>query len=58
MQSYTVHQPHTGIDCKYIQSALLNLSMGDKKNDVVVFNPKNNKENMKIHTRKHVRADS
>ena len=58
MQSYTAQQPHTGWDCKYIQVALLNLSMGDKHNDVVIFNTKNNKENMKKHTRNHVRAYS
>ena len=43
MQSYTVQQPHTEIDCKYNQSALLNLSMGDKQNDVVIFKPKDNR---------------
>ena len=53
-----VQQPHKGSDCKYNQSALLNLRVGDKHNDVVIFNTKNNKENMKIHIRNHVRADS
>ena len=32
--------------------------MGDKQNDVVIVNPKNNKENIKIHILNHVRADS
>ena len=32
--------------------------MGDKQYDVVIVNPKNNKENIKIHKRNHVRADS
>ena len=31
--------------------------MGDKQNDAVIVNPKNNKENMKTHTRNHVHAD-
>ena len=54
-----VHQPHTGIDCKYIQSALLNLSMGDKHNDVVIVNTEHNKENMEIRIgRNHVREDT
>ena len=39
-QSYTVHKYHTGSDFKYNQSALLNLSMGDKQNDAVVVSPK------------------
>ena len=51
-------QLHTGRDCKYIQSAWLNLSTGEKYNDVVIFNPKNIKENMKIYIRNHVCADS
>ena len=53
-----VQQPHTGSDCKYIQSALLQLSMGYKHNNVAIFNPKNNKENMKIFIRDHVRVNS
>ena len=32
--------------------------MGDKQNDVVIFNPKNNKENMKINIRNNVHVDS
>ena len=36
-------------DCKYKQSALLNLTTGYKQNDVVILNPNNYKENMKIH---------
>ena len=44
--------------CKYIQSALLNLSMGDKYNGVVIVNTKNNKENLKIHMQNYVRTDS
>ena len=32
--------------------------MGDKQNDVFVFNPKNNKENMKTYIRKRLSADS
>ena len=47
-----------GSDCKWIQSSLLNVSMEDKQNDLVIVNPKNNKENMKMHIRNHVRADS
>ena len=47
-----VHQPYTGSDCKYIQPALLNLSMVDKRNDLVIVNTKNNKENAKIHIQK------
>ena len=54
----TVHQPHIGSDYDYNQYALLNPSMGDKQNDVVIFNTKNNKENMKIHIRNHVHEDS
>ena len=49
IQSYRVQQPCTGSDCKYNQSTLLNLSTENKQNDVVIVNPKNNKENMKIH---------
>ena len=56
-KSYTVQKPQTESNCKYIQSYLLNISMGDKQNDAVIVNPKNNKENMKIHTRNHVHAD-
>ena len=44
-----VQQPPTGNNCKYIQSALLNLSTVDKQYDVVIFNPNNYKENMKLH---------
>ena len=39
----------TSNDCKYNQYNSLNLSMGNKQNDLVVVNPQNNKENMKIH---------
>ena len=39
-QSYTVHKPHTGGYCKQNQYTLLNLSTGDKQNDVVIVNPK------------------
>ena len=49
MQSYTVHQPHVGRNCKYNQSVLLNLSTEDKHNEVVIVNTNNYKENMKIH---------
>ena len=42
-----VQQPYMGSNCKYNQSILLNLSMEDKYNDLVMVNPKNNKENMK-----------
>ena len=31
--------------------------MGDKQNDVVIVNSKDNKENMKIYVRKRLRAD-
>ena len=34
---------------KYIQFSLLKLSMGDKKYNVVIINPRNYKENMKLH---------
>ena len=44
-----LQQLHIGSDCKYIQYDLLNLSTEDKQNDLGIFNPKNNKENMKIH---------
>ena len=40
MQSYMSKQSHTGGYCKYNQSALLNLSIGDKQTDVVIVNPK------------------
>ena len=43
-QSYTAQQPPMGSGFKYIKSALSNLSMGDKHNDVVIVNTKNNKE--------------
>ena len=52
------NQTHMGKYCKCDQSALLKLSMGDKYNDLVIFNPKNNKENMNTHIRKRVRAYS
>ena len=52
-QSYKVEQTHTGNDCKYIQASFLNLSIGDKQNDFVIVNTKNNKEKYN-----HVRADS
>ena len=32
--------------------------MGGKHNDVVIVNPKSNKENMKIHIRNHVHENS
>ena len=54
----TVHQPQTGIYCKCNQSKLLEIIMVDKDNDVVMFNPKNNKEITKTHICKGVRADS
>ena len=44
-----VHQPLTGNNCKYIQSILLNLSMGDKQNGAVTVNSKNDKANTKMH---------
>ena len=33
-----VYKPHMGDDCKYNQPDLLNLSNGDKQNDVVIVN--------------------
>ena len=51
-------QPQTGSDRKYIQYNLLKISVGDKNNDLVIVNTKNNKEYMKIHIRNHVREDS
>ena len=45
----TVQQPHTMINSKWNKSALLNLSIGDKYNNVVIFIPQNNKENMNTH---------
>ena len=39
----------TEIDCKYSQSALLNVNYGYKQNTVVILNPKNNKEKMNKH---------
>ena len=53
-----VQQPQTGGDCKYNEYDLLYFIMGDKQNGVVIINHKNNKENMKIHIRKRLRADS
>ena len=35
---YTVQQPDRGSDCKYNKYYLLNLSAGDKNNDIVVVN--------------------
>ena len=32
--------------------------MGDKQKNVVILNPKNNRENMKIHIPNHVRSDA
>ena len=55
-QYYTVHQPQTGSNCKYNQSALLNISMGYTQNNAVIVDPKKNKENMKINVRKRLRA--
>ena len=51
-------QPQTGSDRKYIQYNLLKISVGDKNNDLVIVNTKNNKEDTKIHIRNHVREDS
>ena len=48
-QSYKLQQPNTVSDCKYIQSAISNLSMIERQDDVVIVNTKNNKENMKLH---------
>ena len=39
-QSYMVQHPHTGSNCKYNQYSVLNLSMGDKHNDLFIVNPK------------------
>ena len=44
MQSYIVHQNRTGINCKYNQSAILNLSTVNKQNDFVIVNPNNHKK--------------
>ena len=44
-QSFAVHQPHTGSDCKQNQYALLNLSIFYTQNDVDILNTKNNEEN-------------
>ena len=57
-QSYTVQQPHMGGNIEYNESILLNLSMGDKQNYVVIINPKINKENIKRYIRKRVCANS
>ena len=56
MQYYTVQKPNTGIDCKQNQSALLNLSTGYKKNDVVIVNPNKYKEKIKLKYTYHARA--
>ena len=40
MKSYTVQQPHMGINCKENKYALLNLGMVDNHNDVVIANSK------------------
>ena len=53
-----MQQPHIGDDYKYIQYSWLKLSQEEKQNDVVIVNPKNIKENMKIYGRNHVCADS
>ena len=45
-QSRMVQHPHMGSNFEYNQYALLNLSMGDKQNYVVIINPKIHKENM------------
>ena len=39
-QSYRVQKYHMGSDYKYIQSSLINLSMGDIQNELVIVNPK------------------
>ena len=39
-QSYMVQHPHTGSNCKYNQYSVLNLSMGDKHDDLFIVNPK------------------
>ena len=57
-QSYTLQELYTGRDCKYILSTLLNLSMGDKQNNVFIVSTQNNKENTTIHTHRHLRAGS
>ena len=49
-----VQKPHTGIYCKYNESDLLNISMGDKQNGVVIVNPQKSKEKMNIHDHKRV----
>ena len=54
----TVQKPHTGNNCKWNQFALLNLNMKEKDNDALIFNPKNNMENMNTHIRKHIRPYS
>ena len=38
--SCRLHQPHMVIGCRYNQYALVNFNMGDKHNEVVIFNPK------------------
>ena len=53
-----VHQTHMGRYCKYNQYAVLNHIIGDKLNNVVIVNPKNNKGNMIIYIHKRLRADS
>ena len=53
-QSYKVQKPPTESDCKYYQSALLNLSTIYKQNDVVIVNPNNYKEKLKIHIHKSI----
>ena len=40
IQSYTLQKPYMGSNCKYIQSALLNLSMEDNQNVVFIINTK------------------
>ena len=44
-----LHQNPMESDLKYNPLASLKLSKGYKQNNIVIFNPKNNKENTKIH---------
>ena len=42
-----VQKTHTGRDCKYNEYDLLNISMGDKQNGVVIINTKITKKKRK-----------
>ena len=45
----TLKQPPTTSNCKYIQSALLNLRKGDKQYDLFIVNTSNYEEKMRLH---------